>query len=132
MNTALSRLRDAIQNEKAGGRAIQSFTFRYNEHVIAYMGRFYAYVYEGSRDNTATEDEYGWDSYEEMLNETILETEKSIGAMLSELPAHDLEIDFDVIPNDDRFAEPNVCRTRTRSRAGFSSASTPVQTRRCR
>lgn len=107
MNTALSRLMDAIQSEKSGGRAILSFTFRYNGHVIAYMGRFYAYVYEGSRDNTATEDEYGRDSYEEMLSETILETGKSIGAMLGELPAHDLEIEFDIIPSDDRFAGTN-------------------------
>ncbi len=107
MNTALSRLTDAIQNEKSGGRAILSFAFNYNGYAIAYMGRFYAYVYEGSCNNTSTEDEYGWDNYDEMLSETILETGKSISEMLSELPAHDLEIEFDVIPNDDRFAGTN-------------------------
>ena len=96
MNTALDKLLAAIEGDRARRRYFISFVFRYGGFEFDYMGRYYAYVYEGSSANTATEDEYGWGSYEEMLDAEISQTGKTVRAMLAELPAHALEIEFDV------------------------------------
>ena len=84
--------------ERAGdknGIWILSFTFRYGNFEFDYMGRYYAFVYEGNCDNTDSEDEYGWSCYAEMLDATITQTGKTVREMLAELPEHDLEITFD-------------------------------------
>ena len=60
------------------------------------MGRYYAYVYEGAYLDTESEDEYGWNSFEEMLDGMITQTGKTVREMLAELPDHDLEIEFGV------------------------------------
>ena len=53
-------------------------------------------------------DEYGWNSFEEMLDGMITQTGKNVREMLAELPAHDLEIEFDVLlpPHVTRIDEP--------------------------
>jgi len=96
MMNALEKLKSAIESERAGGRGVLSFVFRYGGYEIDYMGRYYAYVYEGSSRNTMTEDEYGWRDYADMLKSVINETGKSVTEMLSELSEHDLEIEFDI------------------------------------
>ena len=96
MNAALDKLLAAIDDDRSNRRCFVSFTFRYGGFELDYMGRYYAYVYEGSSANTSTEDEYCWGSYEEMLDAEILQTGKKVRAMLAGLPAHDLEIEFDV------------------------------------
>ena len=96
MNTALDKLLAAMEGDRARRRYFISFVFRYSGFEFDYMGRYYAYVYEGSSANTATEDEYGWGSYEEMLDAAISQTGKTVRAMLAELLAHNLEIEFDI------------------------------------
>lgn len=94
--TALEKLEQAIADDQTNRRGFVSFTFKYGGHEFDYMGRYYAYVYEGSYLNAQSEDEYGWNSFAEMLDGMIAQTGKTVRAMLAELPAHDLEIEFDV------------------------------------
>ncbi len=94
MTTALEKLEAAIEGDR-NGIWILSFTFRYGNFEFDYMGRYYAFVYEGSCDNTDSEDEYGWSSFAEMLDATIAQTGKTVREMLAELPEHDIEITFD-------------------------------------
>lgn len=106
--TALEKLEQAITDDQANRRWFISFTFKYGGYEFDYMGRYYAYVYEGSYLNTKSEDEYGWTSYAEMLDGVITQTGKTVRAMLAELPAHDLEIEFDIPmpPHATRADEP--------------------------
>lgn len=106
--TALEKLEQAFADDESGTRAFISFTFKYGGYEFDYMGRYYAYVYEGSYLNTGSEDEYGWTSYAEMLGGMITQTGKTVREMLAELPAHDLEIEFDVPmpPNATMVDEP--------------------------
>ena len=96
MNSALDKLMSAIESERNGGVGILSFVFRCSGYEFNYMGRFYAYVYEGSFCNLKTENEYGWRDYEDMLKSVIQETGRTVADMLAELPDHDLEIEFDM------------------------------------
>lgn len=96
MNTALDRLLVAIDDDESGHRSIDMFTFRYGGYEFCYMGHYYGYVYEGSSANCASEDEYGWDSYKNMLDSTIMETGKTVREMLASLPAHDLGLVLDI------------------------------------
>ena len=96
MKSALEKLLAAIDDDNERRRYFVSFVFRYGGFEVDYMGRYYAYVYEGSSANTATGDECCWGSYEEMLDSRISQTGKTVREMLSEIPAHDLEIEFDI------------------------------------
>ncbi len=96
MRTALDKLLCAIEDDKANHRWLLTFAFRYGGYEIDYSGRYYGYVYERSCANTATEDEYGWKGFDDMLDSVIRQTGKTMRQMLSELPEHDLEIEFDV------------------------------------
>ena len=93
--TALEKLQKAIAGEK-NGQFFTAFAFKYGGFELDYMGRYYAYVYEGSSSNVETEAEYGWSDYEEMLNGVIHETGRTVRQMLSEIADHDLEIEFDI------------------------------------
>lgn len=95
--TALEKLEAAIAGDRQG-EWIASFTFRYGGFEFDYMGRYYAYVYEGGSDNTDSEDEYGWSGFDEMLDGTIKQTGMTVREMLAELPDSDLEIIFDSPP----------------------------------
>ncbi|MDO5319712.1 MAG: hypothetical protein Q4G65_13880 [bacterium] len=95
MTSALDKLMAAIADE-GNGRCFVSFSFRYAGFEFDYMGRYYAYVYEGDFTHTETEDEYGWKDYDDMLASVISQTGKTVHDMLSELPAQELEIEFDV------------------------------------
>ena len=95
MKSALDKLMSAIESERDGGCGILSFVFRYQGYEFNYMGRYYAYVYEGSSRNLKTEDEYGWRDYADMLKSVIQETGRTVSDMLAELPDHDLEIEYD-------------------------------------
>ena len=95
MRTALEKLLGAIEDDKSGHRSLLTFAFRFGGYEIDYSGRYYGYVYEGSCANTETEDEYGWKGYGDMLDTIIRQTGRTMRQMLSELPEHDLEIEFD-------------------------------------
>ena len=95
MKSALDKLLAAIADER-NGRYFVSFSFRHSGFEFDYMGRYYAYVYEGDFTHTETEDEYGWKNYDDMLASVISQTGKTVRDMLSELPAQELEIEFDV------------------------------------
>ncbi len=95
MRTALDKLLCAKDDDKANRQWILTFAFRYGGYEIDYSGRYYGFVYEGNCDNTETEDEYGWKSYDDMLDSPIRQTGRTMRQMLGELPEQDLEIDFD-------------------------------------
>lgn len=94
--SALDKLKAAIKGDEYG-ELFTFFTFRYGNFQFDYMGRYYAYVYEGSSDNTDSEDEYGWSNFDEMLDANIMQTGKTVREMLSELPESELEITYDNI-----------------------------------
>lgn len=108
MNTALEKLESAIHGERERGEHFLFVTFQYGGFEFEYQGRYYAYVHPIGDSRARVTDEYGWNSFEEMLDGMITQTGKTVRAMLAELPAHDLEIEFDIPipPHATRADEP--------------------------
>lgn len=96
MNTALDKLKSAIADDVSGGRNLLSFAFSYDGYEMEYMGRYYAYVHPVGDSRARVSDEYCWNGYDEMLAAQIAQFRKSMAEVLSEIPDHDLEMEFDI------------------------------------
>ena len=82
--------------EKRGG-LLDHFGFEFRDYIFQYAGPYFGYVWEKAEDgleNSDTEHEYGWRSFEEFLDDTTTEVGMTSREVLAALPAeavYDLE-----------------------------------------
>lgn len=65
----------------------------YENYIFQYAGSYYGYVWEKAKDGleeTDTEHEYGWRSFEEFLNDTMTEVGMTFREVLAAVPAEEI------------------------------------------
>ncbi len=75
--------------EKRKG-VLDKFDFEFENYLFLYAGPYYGYVWEKAEDgleNPDTEHEYGWNSFEDFLDDTMTEVGTTFREVLSALPA---------------------------------------------
>ena len=79
-NTALQRL---LEERKLHNDYVDCFGLQYSNYDICYTGSYFGYVCQSDAPST-TEHEYTWQSFEEMLDDTIEEVGKTWREVLEE------------------------------------------------
>ena len=88
-DNALTRI---LEERQLHGYTPSSFYLLSGEYTVFYSGSYYGYVYREDDPDTNNDHEYGWHSFEEMLDSTIDELGKTWREVLIETPADKISI----------------------------------------
>ncbi len=79
-----------VERFHANGGWLTHGVIEYKNYIFQYAGSYYGYVWEKAEDGleeTDTEHEYGWRSFEEFLSDTMTEVGMTFREVLAALPA---------------------------------------------
>ncbi len=85
-----------LEQYRANGGWLTTGNIKYQNYIFLYAGSYYGYVWEKTEKcewgDPNTEHEYGWDSFEDFLNDTMTEVGMTFREVLAAVPAEDILI----------------------------------------